>query len=298
MARFSVKTPEQQAFSVAKDFTRNNILDSIRTVDNYRGALESVAKNMQQYGLGELLRGLTPETANSYLNIRAEEVRQSQLNMERQAIQCMMHNVTKVLEKNDKLDASIKSKRETIEASRSYTPEQVHAIASAQTERNALATEIAYAAGLRAHELLTLQRIEERAPSDRSALESKFNGRDGVSYTVQGKGGLVREVVLPHSLSERLESKRLDTANTVSDRGINYRSQYDIAGGQRWSNSFSAASNRALGWSSGAHGVRHSYAQERMSELQNQRLNYTTRLETVSQEMGHFRPDITEVYLR
>lgn len=298
MARFSVKTPEQQAFSVTKDFTRNNILDSIRTVDNYRGALESVAKNMQQYGLGNLLRGLTPETANSYLNIRAKEVRQSQLNMERQAIQCMMHNVTKVLEKNDKLDASIVSKRKTIEASRSYTPEQVHAIASAQTEGNALATEIAYAAGLRAHELLTLQRIEERAPSNRPALESKFNGRDGVSYTVQGKGGLVRKVVLPHSLSERLESKRLDTANTVRDRDINYRSQYDIAGGQRWSNSFSAASNRALGWSSGAHGVRHSYAQERMSELQNQRLNYTTRLETVSQEMGHFRPDITEIYLR
>lgn len=297
MARFSVKTPEQQAFSVAKDFTRNNILDSIRTIDNYRGALESVAKNIQQYGLGDSLRGMTPETANSYLKIRAEEVRQSQLNMERQAIQCMMQNVTKVLEKNDKLDTSI-SKRETIEASRSYTPEQVHAIASAQTERNALATEIAHAAGLRAHELLTLQRIEERAPSDRPALESKFNGRDGVSYTVQGKGGLVREVVLPHSLSARLEDKRLDTANTVNDRGINYRSQYDIAGGQRWSNSFSAASNRALGWSSGAHGVRHSYAQERMSELQNQRLNYTTRLETVSQEMGHFRPDITEVYLR
>lgn len=298
MARFSVKTPEQQAFSVTKDFTRNNILDSIRTVDNYRGALESVAKNMQQYGLGDSLRGMTPETANSYLKIRAEEVRQSQLNMERQAIQCMMHNITKTLDKNNKLDSSIKSERETIEASRSYTPEQVHAIASAQTERNALATEIAYAAGLRAHELLTLQRIEERAPSDRPALESKFNGRDGVRYTVQGKGGLVREVVLPHSLSARLEDKRLGTANIVNDRGINYRSQYDIAGGQRWSNSFSAASNRALGWSSGAHGVRHSYAQERMSELQNQRLNYTTRLETVSQEMGHFRPDITEVYLR
>ena len=298
MARFSFKSPEQQALSVAKDFTRSNALDSIRTIDNYRGALESVAKNMQQYGIGDSLRGMTPETANSYLEIRAEEVRQSQLNMERQAIQCMMHNVSKVLEKNDKLDASIKSKLETIEASRSYTPEQVHAIASAQTERNALATEIAHAAGLRAHELLTLQRREERTPSDRPALESKFNGRNGVRYTVQGKGGLVREVVLPHSLSARLEDKRLDTANIVNDRGINYRSQYDIAGGQRWSNSFSAASNRALGWSSGAHGVRHSYAQERMSELQNQRLNYTTRLEIVSQEMGHFRPDITEVYLR
>ncbi|MDF5425801.1 site-specific integrase, partial [Vibrio parahaemolyticus] len=50
-------------------------------------------------------------------------------------------------------------------------------------------------------------------------------------------------------------------------------------------------------WSTGAHGLRHSYAQERMSELQ-KNMTYEKALEVVSQEMGHFRPDITEVYLR
>lgn len=53
----------------------------------------------------------------------------------------------------------------------------------------------------------------------------------------------------------------------------------------------------ALGWSRGAHGVRHSYAQERMAELQ-RGLRYDDALEVVSQELGHFRPGITREYLR
>lgn len=73
---------------------------------------------------------------------------------------------------------------------------------------------------------------------------------------------------------------------------------YEIAGGKNWSNSFSAASKRELGWSHGAHGLRHSYAQNRMDELQQQGFLYQEALEIVSQEMGHFRASITEVYLR
>ena len=170
-------------------------------------------------------------------------------------------------------------------------------VVNAQTERNALATEIAHAAGLRAHELHTLQRIEERKPDPRPALKEKFTGRDGERYTVKGKGGLVREILIPQSLAERLEERRLNQPMQITDRGVNYTSYYDINGGNRWSSSFSAASNRALTWSAGAHGLRHSYAQERMNELQKS-MAYEKALEVVSQEMGHFRRDITEVYLR
>ena len=35
-----------------------------------------------------------------------------------------------------------------------------------------------------------------------------------------------------------------------------------------------------------------------MTELQNRGLTREQALETVSQELGHFRPEITEVYLR
>ena len=62
--------------------------------------------------------------------------------------------------------------------------------------------------------------------------------------------------------------------------------------------SFSKASNRALFFSNGGHGLRHSYAQERMDELKGLGLSRQVALETVSQELGHFRAEITEVYLK
>ena len=117
-------------------------------------------------------------------------------------------------------------------------------------------------------------------------------------YTVIGKGGLIREVRLPPYLAQALEQRRLPEPQRLTDRGIHYPQHYDLAGGQRWSNAFSAASQRALGWSRGGHGLRHRYAQERLDELQRTGLSQAQALETVSQEMGHFRPDITLVYLR
>ncbi len=55
-------------------------------------------------------------------------------------------------------------------------------------------------------------------------------------------------------------ARRLESGRVVTDRGITYRQHYDIGGGNAWSKSFSETSSRALGWSHGAHGLRHSYA--------------------------------------
>lgn len=285
---------EKQASNVMKQIQGSEI-KSVGTTRNYEERLTNVAKAANaQFQCG--LRELTVQQAHQYLNDRATEVGQKTLDMERQAIQSMMQHVTGKLDKTETLDV-IKSEQQQILTSRSYTPEQAQMVANSQTERNALATEIAHSAGLRAHELHTLQRLDERSPDARPALDEKFSGRSGERYTVEGKGGLVREVVIPKELSERLEARRLDQPQPITDRGVNYTTHYDINGGNRWSSSFTTASNRALNWSSGAHGLRHSYAQERMSELQKS-MPYEKALEVVSQEMGHFRPEITEVYLR
>lgn len=295
MAKFA--SADKQAASVIKEM-QGNQLKSVGTVRNYEQALTTVASYAKENRIDGGLRGMTPEDAKQYLETRGQEVGQKTLDMERQALQAMMQNVTGKLEQGERLEV-VKSEMAQALESRSYTPEQVSAIAQSQNERNALATELSYAAGLRAHELLTLQRIDEREPSDRPALDSKFEGRENSQmYTVHGKGGLVREVRIPNHLAERLEERRLETPERVTDRGIHYETRYDIAGGKNWSNSFSAASERTLGFSNGAHGLRHSYAQERMSELADKGLERDQALATVSQEMGHFRPEITEVYLR
>lgn len=265
-------------------------IHSLGTERNYQQALKGVAEYIQSRKLGDL-RGLSRETATAYLEARSQQVGQKTLDLDRQAMQAILGG--------DKLPV-VKSEVDQALTSRAYTPAQARIVSEAQSERHRLATLIAANAGLRAHELLTLRPVADRpADTHRTFREDRFAGRGDVAiYTVKGKGGLCREVALDRPLADRLEASRLASPRTVYDRGIRYEQHYAIGGGKAWSDSFSKAAKRELGWSEGAHGLRHSYAQARMDTLQGAGRSYPDAMEIVSQEMGHFRADITEVYLR
>ena len=109
---------------------------------------------------------------------------------------------------------------------------------------------------------------------------------------------MIREVRIPYDLAKKLESLRLTIPKHIVDRNVHYKSHYAVTGGQSFSKSFSQASKATLSWSNGAHGLRHSYAQKRMDTIRAMGKSYNAALEIVSQELGHFRPSITEVYLR
>ena len=309
MAKFA--KPAKQAASVMKKLQGSHI-KSVSTVRNYEQRLKQITVYLQEHRLGSL-RDMTPDLALDYLRQRAEIVGQKTLDMERQALQTMMQHLTFQLSPDKKMEvvkstAPVSSKgkagqptlgRRLSEQSRSYTREQVAQIATRQLPHNELATEIAYASGLRAHELLTLRRIHHKYPDLRPAHPLKFSGirERSIAYTVHGKGGLTREVRIPINLARRLEWTRLSEERTVIDRGVRYQQLYAIGGGQPWSKSFSSASRTVFGWSKGAHGLRHSYAQERLSIMQCKLTREEAKL-VVSQELGHFRSEITEVYLR
>lgn len=263
---------------------------SLGTARNYEQALKGFAAYLHETRQGNIA-GASRELATQYLEERSTEVGQKQLDMDRQALQAVLGERLPV----------IRSEQDAVVSSRAYTKEQLQFVVAAQTERNALATEIAAAAGLRAHELLTLRPLSERSASTHREWRSdRFEGRAGVQFSVQGKGGLVREVMLPNNLADRLEARRLGSSTMVLDRGIRYQQHYDIGGGKNWSQSFSAASKRALGWSQGGHGCRHSYAQSRVSELQERGYSYEEAKSVVAQELGHFRSDekLIGAYLR
>ena len=271
-------------------------IHSVGTARSYQQALTRVAAWMQDKRNYKGLLQLTPDEATAYLEERAACVRQPTLDQERQALQTLP-----LIGKMERIKSASTLKPTRLATdSRAYTPEQVEVITRAQTPRNALATRIAYAAGVRASELLTLRPAAERPASEhRKWSPERFDGRGDLRlYTVEGKGGLVREVALPLHLAEQLEARRLEKPERVTDRGVHRTQYYDLGGGHAWSQSFSAASKLELGWSTGAHGLRHSYAQDRVGELQGSGHGHDSALETVSQEMGHFRPDITRVYLR
>ncbi|MBQ4860023.1 site-specific integrase, partial [Pseudoalteromonas sp. MMG007] len=101
MARFAVKSPEQQAHSVGKALQKSNEIASTRTLLNYTERLEQVAKNMPEFSIKGEIRDLTPETAIQYLEARGQDIGQKTLDMERQAIQSMLTHVTGKLEQGE-----------------------------------------------------------------------------------------------------------------------------------------------------------------------------------------------------
>ena len=285
MARVSFRSAASQAEYAVRQLD----LESVRTEQNYEQSLKGMAEFLKENRMGDL-RGLDADKATAYLEARSQQVGQKTLDMDRQAIQAVL---------GEKLEV-VKSELDTTLSSRAYTPEQAALVAEAQSDKHSLATQIAENAGLRAHELLTLRPVEERpADTHRDYRDDRFAGREDVRiYTVEGKGGLCREVAIDRDLANRLEERRLDAPRTVYDREIRYQQHYDLGAGKQWSDSFSKAAERELGWTQGAHGLRHEYAQTRMSALQGMGYEYRDAMEVVSQEMGHFRPEITEVYLR
>ena len=270
------------------DHRNDGRIHSLGTARGYGQALKGFADYLREHRLGDL-PSATDQEARQYLAERSHRVGQKTLDLDRQAIQMHLGLRLEV----------VRSDRESALSTRSYTPAQVARIASAQSETNGLATRLAYHAGLRAHELLTLRPAGERSASGhRQWSADRFAGREGVRYTVVGKGGLVREVLLTRELAEAVEARRLEEPRLVVDRGVQYVQCYTIGGGRSWSQSFSSASRRELGFSNGGHGLRHSYVQERMDELQRRGMAYEQARATVAQEVGHFAGETTEAYLR
>lgn len=289
----SFAKPQTQAIALSKAMFNSGRLSSLGTSHSYEASLKLAAEWLKNSGRGSLVE-LTPKAAKQYLKERSNQVGQKTLDRDRQALQAVLRAAGKFNEKG-RLPV-VQAEKQQVLTSRNYTDEQWRLIAEHQTSRNALSTEIVVTTGLRAHELLTLRPAEEQPMSDRPADPEKF--RSGVRYTVIGKGGLIREVSIPHSLAERLEAHRLDEAVIRVDRKIHYTSHYDIGAGQAWSQSFTQASKVVLKFSNGGHGLRHTYAQERHRELQVLLGDSDRAKAVVSQEVGHFRPEITDTYLR
>jgi len=190
---------------------------------------------------------------------------------------------------------------------RAYTRDQIQEIASHQSVAHGLMTEIAHAAGLRASEINTLRPADEFPATisesrTHQLVETRWAGREGIPYTVTGKGGLEREVLIPHNLSDRLEAFRLDESRAIhsirGEDGREFEQHYDLPSGEQWSKDFTEKSNELFGWSHGAHGLRHSFARERVQELQQQGFTWDQSRLAVSQELGHFRMSETNTYLR
>jgi len=271
--------------------TKTQAKGKLRSVMTYSRHIEVTALIMERLGV-KRVKQITADIANDYIKSQVNKIAARSLENQRTLLQ----RIVDIYEPGKRVEIKGNlTPRKWVD--RAYTYEQVTTLMSHQKERMRLSTAIAYSAGLRAQELLTIRRIDEAVPSEeRVWLEDRFKGLEGVKYIVKGKGGLCREVLLPYKLSQLLETKRLPEPRIIEDRKVKIMTYYDLTGGKKFSDAFSQLSKSVFGWSHGAHGLRYSYAQERMNHTISQE-SYDSRKEMVSQELGHFRKEITTHYL-
>jgi len=306
----SFRKPENQAKWIVKNALALGVpkkhqskqygyIYSLGTANAYESALTTFGKWIRKNHLGDL-RGVDQSMVLKYFDHRKSRVSQRTLDLDRTAIGFLLHKLDGKPVVVKRVKSTMGGEPNSASQSRAYYFEHMHEIAKALPYRSRLAVEIAYASGLRSHELLTLRPAGKAQKSPgRNWSDQRFLGRAGMRYTVKGKGGLVREVLLPNRLADQLEkSLRLDQPKWVTDRKIHYQTHYDLNGGQALSKQFSRVSKKLFSWSGGLHGLRHSYAQDRVNELDGMGLNATEIKKIVSQELGHFRVSIVNVYLK
>lgn len=130
-------------------------------------------------------------------------------------------------------------------------------------------------------------RLREAGLIDRERLAG-ITEKGGVISLKAGdtKGGKERDLHVSKETYLKLE------------KYINENGKLKIDDPRAYRDAIKQASNVTNQNYTGSHGLRHTYAQNRMNELQTEGVGYRTACLIVSREMGHERPSITELYLR
>lgn len=277
----------------SKASARSMTFPSITSVGSERSALQSVERYLEFRHCYHLaIDGpYCDQSILEFLEVRSEEVLQKQLDVERNFLSVVFQ----------KKLPRVASERQVVLASRSIPFDAIQEAINHQNPANGFSTALAQDAGLRANALAGLRPIDAVPLSQHRQWDPRlFLGREHyIKYVVErDKGGLTHPIAIHPLLSAELESRRLEKPRFIVDRGVHRTQWYEIGCGHNWSESFSSAIQRATGSREGAHGVRHNYAQTRFNEIRKCGLSKSDSLKIVSEELGHFRPEITLYYFR
>ena len=121
----------------------------------------------------------------------------------------------------------------------------------------------------------------------RVAEASRINEHqlNGNSLTIQGKGG--------YTLTKEISKDLVNKINSYIEKEKSFNVSYNS-----YSNALKKVVQEVGEKYSGTHGFRYNYAQNRMDFYQNQGYSRDEALKMTSENMGHHRAEITEVYLR
>lgn len=280
----ALKTP------VHNSGTYDNFYSKVRMLCDYVSRNHQNIKNIDEISR-KPVEGFLRNAASQNVKLETYQNYKSDLTKVQQVLE--HHYSDKGIDKNadfiDKAKGFVDSTKEVSELERgvdgrAYNDPRV-IVDSIEREDHRLVASIQLEAGARVNEASL---IDEQ----RLGGITEHMGRDvGVIHLQDGdaKGGLERDLYLPRDTYEKLELYVQEHGKLHVPDGYDrdvYRAAIKEAAeenGQKYT---------------GSHGLRHNYAQARMEELKAEGVGESAAKTAISVEMGHFREDITDHYLR
>lgn len=183
-------------------------------------------------------------------------------------------------------DRASEQLEKTIEARFYQKPHQI--IDNISNEKFNISASIMYESGARINEASLIS--ESRLGG---IIEHQTRGEVGkiILESADSKGGKQRDLYVSKETYSRIQTYIKEHGELKIDRST--RERQDLR------NAIKEAAKISDQKYTGAHGLRHNFAQERVNELQNDYgKSYLEAITITSKEMGHERPSITEHYLR
>lgn len=276
-------------------------LRSDRTVQRYQGDLGRAAEVIQkQYGL-KRLKDITQGQAQWYIDKRLRQhIRVRTVQGYAKALE-LLPLVKDLIVPSRATDVKDKPRQ-----TRAYTREQIKAIQEQIISPAAkLAVQVLVESGCRAKDFASIQ-LERERPVKNARLaklhDDRFSGREGwIKVTFIGKGGHEYASTIAPETATALAGYRLPSPRDFRERkqaNVVTQQHYDLPAGLKLSSIWSDASRRTFFSSRGLHGLRHTFAQERVREMLRAGVTWDKAVECVSQQMGHYRASEIKTYLR
>lgn len=197
------------------------------------------------------------------------------------------------IKSNKEFGAIARNKNERIGPDRAWEPEEIKkmqklAMIEGQA-RIADMIQIAVDHGFRIHEVIRLERVDLQ------------KGLKEGSIKIKGKGGLVRKVPVQNRahIEKLIETTPIRQAKIFVYENEKGHQVIEMAQQFIYKNRDKVQINENEDRGSLTfHGLRHTYAQNRYQELRHDDKNIKESRKQVSLELGHFRVEITDIYLK
>lgn len=275
---------------------RNCRQGSIKTRIRYKDGAKHFAKFLAVVYKKQNMNNISNQSLEAYVEQSQESgYSTSYITTNMSAIRFCVNQIkdSRYIKSNKELEVNNRTKEDRIGPNRAWTRDQVTkmyrlAIGNGYSRVADIIT-LAYRQGLRLHEITRL---------DRATLLDSLR-KDKI--TIKGKGGLIRRVPIRDDLSRKHIKGLIDKTPVNSYKvfvSSNEKTDSVINQVQNFIQNYRGGVIDPGGHQITAHGLRHTYAQERYKELIEKGIREKNARLQVSKELGHFRPEITDIYLK